>query len=333
MQRLTLDDPVPEQLRGAILALGNFDGFHLGHQAVVSRAVARGHHERRPVIVATFDPHPVRFFKPDVPPFRLTSLDQRQRLFAAAGADAMLVFRFGAELAATSAEQFVALLAERIGAAGVVTGDDFTFGHGRGGNVDLLRELGAQHGIAAETVAPVLVDGRRVSSGRVREALAAADPGTATRLLTRPFAISGEVQRGDRRGRELGYPTANLELGKYQRPAYGIYAVRVVLDDGSEHAGVASLGVRPTFEPPKELLEAFLFDFAGDLYGRTIEVALHHYLRPEERFDSLEALAAQMRADEAEARRLFDIPPRNGEGDHAKHGGGGGAADNSLRQP
>ena len=333
MQRLTLDDPIPGQLRGAILALGNFDGFHLGHQAVVSRAVARGHHERRPVIVATFDPHPVRFFKPDVPPFRLTSLDQRQRLFAAAGADAMLVFRFDAALAATSAEQFVALLARRIGAAGIVTGDDFTFGQGRCGNVELLRELGARHGIAAEAVAPVLLDGNRVSSGRIREALAAADPGTATRLLTRPFAIGGEVVRGDARGRTLGFPTANVELGKYQRPAYGIYAVRVRLEDGSEHAGVASLGVRPTFSPPRELLEAFLFDFDGNLYGRTIEVALHHYLRAEEKFDSTEALAAQMQADEAEARRLLDILPRDGEGHHAKHGGGGSAAGNPLRQP
>jgi riboflavin kinase/FMN adenylyltransferase len=310
MQRLTLDDLIPEQLRGAILALGNFDGFHLGHQAVVSRAVARGHHERRPVIVATFDPHPVRFFKPDVPPFRLTSLDQRQRLFASAGADAMLVFSFDAALAATGAEQFVELLGTRIGAAGVVTGDDFTFGRGRGGNVELLRKLGQQYGITAETVAPVLVDGERVSSGRIREALAAADPGTATRLLTRPFAIEGEVVRGDARGRTLGYPTANLELGKYQRPAYGIYAVRVRLDanrqhGGTELAGVASLGVRPTFSPPRELLEAFLFDFEGDLYGRTIEVALHHYLRGEEKFDSTEALAAQMKADEAEARRLL----------------------------
>ena len=306
MQRLTHDQPFPEPLRGAIIALGNFDGFHLGHQAVVGRAVQWGAHERRPVIVATFDPHPVRHFKPDTPPFRLTTLDQRERMFAAAGADAMLVFNFGAELASTTAEDFVEkILAGRLGAAGVVTGEDFTFGKGRGGNAAVLKELGAAHGIATEAVAPVLLDGVRISSGLIREALQAGDPATATHLLTRPFAIEGVVIHGDGRGRELGWPTANMELGPYLRPKYGIYAVRVHLDDGSEHDGVASLGVRPMFDPPQELLEAVLFDFDGDLYGRTIEVALHHYLRPEAKFDSLEALKAQMDADAAEARRLL----------------------------
>src|SRR5690349_6332773 len=154
MQRLTHDQPFPDSLRGAIIALGNFDGFHLGHQAVVGRAVQWGAHERRPVIVATFEPHPVRHFMPDTPPFRLTTLDQRERMFAAAGADAMLVFRFGPELANTTAEDFVGLiLAERFGAAGVVTGEDFTFGKGRGGNAAVLRELGAAHRIATEAVA------------------------------------------------------------------------------------------------------------------------------------------------------------------------------------
>jgi riboflavin kinase/FMN adenylyltransferase len=305
MQRLT-PDSVPESLRGAILALGNFDGFHLGHQAVVSRAVARGHHEQRPVIVATFDPHPVRFFKPDLPPFRLTTLDQRQELFAHAGADAMLVFHFDAALAATSAEDFVAdILGRRIGAAALVTGEDFTFGRGRAGNASILRELGAARGIAAETVAPVILDGAPVSSSRIRDALAAGDPATATHLLTRPFAVRGPVEHGDARGRALGYPTANLQLGPYQRPAYGIYAVRVRLDDGSEHSGVASLGIRPTFDPPQELLEAFLFDFEGDLYGRTIEVALHAYLRAEAKFETIEALTAQMGDDEMHARRIL----------------------------
>ncbi|WP_310469206.1 bifunctional riboflavin kinase/FAD synthetase [Sphingomonas sp.] len=306
MQRLTLADPIAATLPGAVVALGNFDGFHLGHQAVVSRAVARGHHERRPVIVATFDPHPVRHFKPDLPPFRLTSLAQRQELFAHAGADAMLVFAFDAALAATTAEDFVAdLLARRIGASGVVTGEDFTFGKGRGGNAAVLRELGAAHGIAAEAVAPVALDGEAVSSSRIRDALAAGDPATATHLLTRPFAVEGVVERGDARGRDLGYPTANLRLGDYQRPAYGIYAVTVRLDDGREHPGVASLGIRPTFQPPVELLEAHLFDWDGDLYGRTIEVSLHAYIRAEEKFDDLAILTARMREDEAAARRLL----------------------------
>ena len=302
MERLTLSDGIPDRLRGSVVALGNFDGFHLGHQAVVGRAVARAAHERRPAIVATFDPHPARLFKPDCQPFRLTSLDQRQRMFTAAGADAMLVFEFTAELAATSAQGFVRLLVERVGAAGVVTGEDFTFGARRGGNVQVLRELGAAMGMAAETVGAVELDGVPVSSSRVRQALAAGNPGIATHLLTRPFAIAGVVEHGDKRGRELGYPTANLTLGDYQRPAYGIYAVRARLDDGSEHAGVANVGVRPTFEPPKELLEVHLFDFSGDLYGRTIEVGLHHFLRPEHRFDTMDALAEQMREDERAAR-------------------------------
>ncbi len=311
MQRLFHDQPIADELRGAVLALGNFDGFHLGHQAVVSRAIALGFHLRKPVVVATFDPHPVRHFKPDVPPFKLTTLDQRERLFAHAGADAMLVFRFGAELAAMDAEEFVAdVLVKHIGAAGVVTGDDFSFGKGRSGDVALLNQIGERHGLTAEAVTQVLVDGERVSSGRVRELLAAGDPGTATRLLTRPYAIEGVVERGDGRGgRELDCPTANVRLGDYQRPAYGIYSVRVRLDGGEEeYAGVASLGVRPMFDPPVELLEANLFDFSGDLYGRTVEVGLHHYIRPEQKFDGMEALAARMREDAAEARRLLALP-------------------------
>jgi riboflavin kinase/FMN adenylyltransferase len=309
MQRLTLAGGIPEKLRGSILALGNFDGFHLGHQAVVSRAVARAFHERRPVIVATFDPHPVRYFKPDVPPFRLTTLEQRQELFAHAGADAMLVFEFGAELASMDAEEFVAeVLGRQIGVAGVITGDDFSFGKGRRGDAALLAKIGAEHGIGAEAVAQVELDGERISSGRIREALVEGDTGTATRMLSRDYAIEGVVQRGDRRGRELGYPTANLALGDYQRPKYGIYAVRVTLEDGSEHPGVASLGVRPTFDPPEELLEAHLFGFDGDLYGRKIEVALHAFIREERKFEGVEALIAEMRNDEAAARRLLAIP-------------------------
>ena len=308
MQRLTLAGGIPDNLKGSIVALGNFDGFHLGHQAVVGRAVARAFHERRPAIVATFDPHPVRYFRPDVAPFRLTTLDQREALFAHAGADAMLVFEFGEKLRETSAEDFVAkLLGGDIGAAGVVTGDDFSFGKGRSGNVEVLKTLGGHLGIIAEAVAPVLVNGERVSSGKVREALIAGDTGHATHLLSRDFAIEGVVQKGDSRGRELGYPTANLALGDYQRPKYGIYAVRVTLDDGSERPGVASLGIRPTFDPPQELLEAHLFGFQGDLYGRRIEVALHGFIREERKFDSLEALTAAMREDEAQARKLLAL--------------------------
>jgi riboflavin kinase/FMN adenylyltransferase len=309
MQRLTLGGGIPDDLKGSIVALGNFDGFHLGHQAVVSRAVARAFHERRPVIVATFEPHPVRHFKPDVPPFRLTTLDQRERLFAHAGGDAMLVFEFGPQLAALDAHEFIAdVLAGQIGAAGVVTGDDFSFGKGRSGDVALLQRVGAEHGIGAEAVAQVLIEGVRVSSGRVREALVEGDSGAAMRLLTRPFAIEGIVEHGDKRGRELGYPTANVQLGDYQRPRYGIYAVHATLDDGSEHPGVASLGVRPTFAPARELLETHLLDFDGDLYGREIEVALHAFIREERKFDSADALVAEMQNDDAAARRLLALP-------------------------
>ena len=306
MTRLDHRDPVPEGLRGAIVALGNFDGFHLGHQAVVREATRWARAEGRPAVVATFDPHPVRHFAPHVPPFRLTSLDQREELFAAAGADAMLVFHFDHELAETTAEDFVRrLLGERIGAAGVVTGVDFTFGKGRGGNVEVLREIGAGAGIAHRAVGPVMDGGRPVSSSRIRDALKAGECEEAARLLTRPFAVRAEVIHGDKRGREIGYPTANMELGSYLRPRFGIYAVTGRLADGTALKGAASIGIRPMFDPPKELLEPHFFDFAGDLYGQEVEVAFHHFLRPEARFDSLAALEAQMAEDCERARALL----------------------------
>ena len=306
MERLDGGSAVPARFRGGVVALGNFDGFHLGHQAVVGRAVAHARAEGRPALVATFDPHPVRFFKPDAPPFRLTTLEQRLRLFGAAGADAMIVFQFDAALAGLSAEAFVAeRLVGLIGAAGVVTGEDFTFGKARGGNAAVLAELAARHGIFAEAVAPVSLDGEPVSSSRIREALQAGDCAAATRLLTRPFAIEGEVQHGDKLGRTIGYPTANIALDRYLRPRYGIYAVCGRLPDGRLVDGAANLGIRPSFDPPRELLEPHFFDFAGDLYGQTIEVELHAWLRPEMKFDGLEALTRQIEADCAEARRVL----------------------------
>ena len=307
MIRLDHRDPMPEALRGAVLALGNFDGFHLGHQAVVSEAVNWAKSEGRPAIVATFDPHPVRHFAPHVPPFRLTTLDQRQELFAAAGADAMLVFHFDGELASMSADSFVAdLLCRHIGAAGVVTGEDFSFGARRGGNVAVLRDVGANHGMAARAVGPVKVDGQVVSSSRIRDLLKAGDCEAAAALLTRPFAIRGEVIHGDKRGRTIGYPTANLDMGTYLRPRYGIYAVRGrVVATGEPLQGAANLGVRPTFDPPRELLEPFFFDFAGDLYGQQIEVELRHFLRPEAKFADMPTLVAQMEADCVHARDLL----------------------------
>jgi riboflavin kinase/FMN adenylyltransferase len=311
LTRLGHRDPLPQPLRGAIIALGNFDGFHLGHQRVVAEAVGWARGEGRPAIVATFDPHPVRHFAPHVPPFRLTTLDQREELFAAAGADAMLVFDFDDALAATSAQGFVDLLARDLGAAGVVTGEDFTFGKGRGGDVALLAADGARHGLAARAVGPVGEGGLAVSSSRIRDALKAGDCETAARLMTRPFAVRGEVVHGDKRGREIGYPTANLELGAYLRPRYGVYAVtgRVVAT-GEALKGAANLGIRPQFDPPKELLEPYFFDFAGDLYGREIEVALHHFLRPEAKFAGLAELQAQMAEDCARARELLSAAPQ-----------------------
>jgi riboflavin kinase / FMN adenylyltransferase len=304
MERLDGGSAVPERLRGGIVALGNFDGFHIGHQAVVGRAVERARAEGRPALVATFDPHPVRFFKPDTPPFRLTTLNQRERLFGEAGADAMLVFKFNAELAAVTAEEFVAeRLVGLIGAAGVTTGEDFTFGKGRGGTIEVLQRLGGEHGLTVDAVPPVEADGEPVSSSRVREALEAGDCETAARLLTRPFAIEGVVEPGDRRGRAIGFPTANLSLGPYLRPRFGIYAVRGRLPGGRVLDGAANLGIRPTFDPPRELLEPYFFDYDGDLYGQTIEVELISFLRPEAKFDTIEALQAQMAADVAEAKR------------------------------
>ena len=310
MERLDGGSTVPPHLAGGIVALGNFDGFHLGHQAVVGQAVARARAEGRPALVATFDPHPVRHFRPDTPPFRLTTLDQRERLFAAAGVDAMVVFAFDAALAALSAEAFAERLAARLQVAGVVTGEDFTFGQGKRGDVAMLAALGTAHGFTAETVGAVTLDGETVSSSRIRELLRAGDPRGAARLLTRPFAIQGTVQHGDKLGRTIGYPTANLDMGKYLRPAYGIYAVTARLPDGRQVQGAANLGIRPTFDPPKELLEPYFFDFSGDLYGQTIEVALIDYIRPEAKFDSLDALTAQMEADCAEARARLSAAAR-----------------------
>lgn len=311
MIRLSSKDPMPDGLQGAVLALGNFDGVHRGHQQVIAQARELAEERAAPLIVATFDPHPVRFFAPHLPPFRLTSLDQREELFAALGASAMLVFQFDRELAETSAEDFIdRILVDRLGAGGVVTGHDFTFGRGRRGNVEMLRERCAAHGVAARTVSAVEQGGEVVSSTRIRNALGVGDPVEAARLLTRPFAIRGEVIHGAKLGRSIGFPTANLLMGPYLRPKFGIYAVtgRVLtgpLAGSRLLKGAANLGVRPSFDPPTELLEPFFFDFHGDLYGQTIEVALRRFIRPEEKYDTLDALKDQIERDCDEARRLL----------------------------
>ena len=304
--RLHATECVPDALRGAVAALGNFDGFHLGHQTVAGEAIAQAKAAGKPAIIATFDPHPVRFFAPDAPWFRLTTLDQRQRLFEAAGADAMLVFEFDASLANTTAEDFIVdLLVERLGLSGVITGEDFTFGKGRGGNVDVLRDLGAAHGLRATTMGPVKDEGGVISSSRIRDALKAGDCATAIRLLTRPFTVEGVVQHGDKNGRLLGFPTANIDMAHYLRPRYGIYAVRGRLPDGRVLDGAANLGIRPSFDPPKELLEPHFFDFSEDLYGQTIAVEFHAFIRGEAKFDSMDDLMAQMQADCDQARAIL----------------------------
>lgn len=306
MQRLLSSQATPDALRGAIVALGNFDGFHLGHQAVVGAAVDAARARGVPAIVATFDPHPVRHFKPDAAPFRLTTLDQRQRLFGAAGADAMLVLEFGAAMAGMTAEQFIAdLLVAQLGVGGIVTGEDFVFGRGRGGNGDVLAAAADTHGFSYTRIPAVLADGEPVSSSRIRDALRAGDCATATRLLTRPFAVEAVVQHGDKVGRTLGYPTANIDLGPYLRPRYGVYAVTGRLSDGRVLNGAANVGIRPQFDPPKELLEPHFFDFTEDLYGQTVEVAFHAFLRGEAKFDGLDALTAQIGRDCDEARAVL----------------------------
>jgi len=306
MIRVRSGEPLPDALRGAIIALGNFDGFHLGHQAVVAEALAWARSEGRPAMVATFDPHPKRYFAPASPPFRLTTLDQRQDLFAAAGAAAMLVIEFGADIAELSAQEWIASgLVGHLGAAGVVTGEDFTFGKDRSGSAGMLAAAGPGLGLRARAIGPVNDAEGPVSSTRIREALQAGDCETAARLMTRPFAIRGVVQHGDKVGRTINFPTANLDLGTYLRPRYGIYAVTGRLADGRVLKGAANVGIRPTFEPPKELLEPHFFDFAEDIYGQELEVAFHHFLRPEAKFDGLDALVAQMNEDCDEARRLL----------------------------
>ncbi|MFZ4690023.1 MAG: bifunctional riboflavin kinase/FAD synthetase [Polymorphobacter sp.] len=303
MDRVTGGAILPLTMRGGVVALGNFDGFHLGHQAVVGRALALARERGVPALVASFDPHPARLFKPDLPPFALTTVKQRLDLLEAFGVDAAVMIPFTRELAALSAEDFVAQwLVRRLGVSGVVTGGDFTFGSARSGDTAQLAELGAAHGFTAEVVAPVSDGTGILSSSRVRSFLRAADPEAAAALLTRPFTISGIVEHGAKLGRTLGFPTANMRLGDYQRPAYGVYAVIAVLPDGRRVPGVANLGIRPMISPPVELLETWLLDWSGDLYGQTLGIELHAFLRPEYKLDGLEALKAQIARDADAAR-------------------------------
>jgi len=303
MERVTGGAALPQPVRGGSVALGNFDGFHARHQAVVGRALALAREAGLPALVASFDPHPARLFKSELPPFALTSIGQRFDLLAKFGIDAAVLIPFDRELAALSAEDFVTQwLVRRMGVTGVVTGGDFTFGSNRSGDTAQLAALGEVHGFTAEVVAPVADGGGTISSTRIRSLLRAADPAGAAQLLTRPFTIRGAVEHGAKLGRTLGFPTANMRLGDYVRPAYGVYAVMVRVPGGKRIKGVANLGIRPMIEPPVELLETWLLDWEGDLYGKTLEVELIAYLRPEMKLAGLEALKTQIAAD-AEAAR------------------------------
>jgi riboflavin kinase/FMN adenylyltransferase len=292
-------------LHGAVVAIGNFDGVHRGHRAVIEAALSRGRVLGRKVAALTFTPHPRSFFRPQEPLFRLSSDRDKLRLLAATGLDGAVMMTFDAALAGTSAKDFIErILVERLGIGGAAIGFDFHFGHNRGGSPAFLREEGARLRFAVDIAPPLEDEGRPVSSGAVRAALAEGKVVEARELLGAPWFVSAEVIHGDKRGRDLGFPTANLRLDPACGLKHGIYAVRVGIG-GALHDGVASFGRRPTFDNGAPLLEVFLFDFNGDLYGRTIDVAFIGWIRTEQKFDSIEVLKGQMAADVAQARDVL----------------------------
>lgn len=306
---LLLVDPetLPPALRHGHVVVGNFDGVHRGHQSVVRQAVDAARPAGRPVVALTFEPHPRTFFRPDRPLFRLTDRDEKARLLARAGCDATVSLTFGREIAAMEAEAFVAdVLVKRLHAHTVVVGWDFHFGRGRVGSPAFLAEAGPRHGLYVE-IAPPYGGPTPVSSSAIRDLLAGGQPLAAGRLLGRLWTFQGEVVHGDKRGRDLGYPTANIRLPSETRLAFGIYAIRALVD-GEVRDGVASYGRRPQFDDGAPVFESFLFDFSGDLYGSRVRIELVAYLRPEEKFRSVEALIAQMARDCDDARAALAAP-------------------------
>ena len=303
-------EDLPEELRGAVAAIGNFDGIHRGHHAVIGKAGSLAAEVEAPHAVITFEPHPRAYFLPKTPPFRLTPFRTKTTLIEALGVDLLIVLTFDAALAGMSAKAFATeVLGQGLGLRHVVVGDDFAFGAKRGGDVKLLRELGRGLGFGVSALGQVAGQGDEAySSTRVREYLAAGNPTRAALQLGRYYEIEGRVQGGDKRGRDLGYPTANIALGDILLPAFGVYAIRAGIERGGGvqwHDGVANLGIRPMFESPEPLLEAHLFDFQGDLYGDHLRVALVDYLRPELSFDGLAALKDQMDEDARRARVIL----------------------------
>jgi riboflavin kinase/FMN adenylyltransferase len=296
---------VPETGRGATIALGNFDGVHLGHAAVLRAA-----HAARPdrtLAVLTFEPHPREFFRPQDPPFRLTLAPERAAALAALGVGSLYELPFDANFSHLTAEQFVAdVLHKGLGAANLACGADFAFGHRRGGDILLLAARAEPLGIGLTIVPPVADAQGPISSTRIRRLLQDGYPERAAGLLGRPYAIRGEVMHGDARGRTIGFPTANIYLKQHLEPARGVYAVTARLPDGGEAKGVANIGLRPTVGGSVSRLEAHLFDFAGDLYGAEVTVALRGFLREEKKFESFDALKAQILVDAAQARTKLD---------------------------
>lgn len=296
------------ELKGASVALGNFDGVHRGHQLVIDQAVmAAAHMANVPVGVISFEPHPRRWFQPDAEPFRLMTLDQQARALEGQGVDLFYVLPFDAQMAAMTDEAFAKqVLAEGLGVRHVAAGFDITFGKGRTGDPGALRHYGELYGFAV-SIAQAMGDeeAEKYSSSAVRAALQAGQPERAAVILGRPFAIEGVVVTGQKLGRTLGFPTANVELQDYVRPRLGVYATRTRLADGRWIDGVSNLGRNPTTGLVKARLETWLFDFNEDLYGQMIETQLIGFLRPEARFDGLEALIAQIAADASNARTLL----------------------------
>jgi riboflavin kinase/FMN adenylyltransferase len=311
---LVVRDSAPDDaLRGAVVAIGNFDGVHRGHRAVIGTALARARALGRPAAVLTFEPHPRAFFNPGEPLFRLTDETAKLRLLALTGLDGAIVLTFDAALASLTAEEFVArILVERFAVSGAVIGFNFHFGLSRAGSPDFLAAEGKKRGFAVEIVPRFEDNGRPVASGPIRDALAAGRLKEAAEFLGFPWFVSGAVIHGDKRGRELGFPTANLRLDAGCRLRHGIYAVRVAVG-GRRYDGAANFGRRPMFDNGAVLLEVFLFDFAGDLYGQSIDVAFIDWIREERMFASAGDLVRQVQHDCRVARdalaRAGDIFP------------------------
>jgi riboflavin kinase/FMN adenylyltransferase len=291
-----------ERHRGCVLSIGNFDGFHRGHQALVARLRQHAVRTQLPVAVQIFEPTPREYFARDTAPGRIATFRDKLAQLEAGGVERVLCVRFGKRFAALPAQRYVEdVLVGQLGVKAVVVGDDFRFGAGRGGDLGLLKELGERHGFAAEAVGTVEVEGERVSSSAVRDALARPDLDRVQRLLGRPYAMSGRVRRGLQLGRTLGMPTVNVVMRRPPALHFGVYVVRVRAGARSWD-GVAALGVRPTLARSGCVLEAHLFDVSEMLYGKVVEVEFRRFLRSEQRFESLEALAAQMQADGEQAR-------------------------------